>query len=247
MSMLAAQVILHPTVSDGLKVLSTTLGRDKVYRAIQFFARFLAWYLISRGQSLEAARWNALKNHLGTARKLLRLGKPVEHLQAALRTAQTTGEIKEQVTMIGRQLGYFGFLAYDALVWANAIRFITLKPDTAKAVNKTSNRFWLAGITFSILHCIFKTARLTSEAQALRFADEKDIGGDNVRQTRLYGLNAVRNATRRQLLMDVLDFWIPAANLELVHFNDGFLGLCGLATSLLALQAQWGSITSAKK
>ena len=87
---------------------------------------------------------------------VLRLGKPVEHLQAALRAAQTTGEIKEQVTMIGRQLGYFGFLAYDALVWANAVRFITLKPDTAKAVNKTSNRFWLAGITFSLLHCTFK-------------------------------------------------------------------------------------------
>lgn len=87
---------------------------------------------------------------------VLRLGKPVEHLQAALRTAQTTGEIKEQVTTIGRQLGYFGFLAYDTLVWANAVRFITLKPDTAKAVNKTSNRFWLAGISFSILNCIFK-------------------------------------------------------------------------------------------
>ena len=33
-------------------------------------------------------------------------------------------------------------------------------------------------------------ARLTSEAQALRGANEKDIGGGNVRETRLYGLNA---------------------------------------------------------
>lgn len=41
--------------------------------------------------------------------------------------------------------------------------------------------------------------------------------------------NRVRNATRRQFIMDVLDFWIPAANLELVHLNDGFLGLCGYA------------------
>jgi Peroxisomal biogenesis factor 11 (PEX11) len=41
----------------------------------------------------------------------------LEHLQAALRAAQTTGDVKEQLTTIARQLGYFGYLTYDAVVW----------------------------------------------------------------------------------------------------------------------------------
>lgn len=53
---------------------------------------------------------------------VLRLGKPFEHLQSALRAAQSTGDIKEQLMTISRQLGYFGYLTYDAVVWVCARR-----------------------------------------------------------------------------------------------------------------------------
>lgn len=99
----------------------------------------------------------------------------MEHLQAALRAAQSASDLKEQLTTIARQLGYFGYLAYDAVVWvcarhlrktnlinvfpqANAIKFITLKPETSQKVQKISNRFWLAGILFSLTHGILKVS-----------------------------------------------------------------------------------------
>jgi peroxin-11B len=44
----------------------------------------------------------------------------MEHLQSALRAAQTTGELKEQLTTIARQLSYFGYLAYDTIIWVGA-------------------------------------------------------------------------------------------------------------------------------
>ena len=47
----------------------------------------------------------------------MRLGKPMEHLQAALRAVTTSAPAAEQITTIGRQLGYFGYLTNDALVW----------------------------------------------------------------------------------------------------------------------------------
>jgi peroxin-11B len=100
----------------------------------------------------------------------------LEHLQAALRAAQTTGDLKEQLTTIARQLGYFGYLAYDAVVWvgtstlthdqfdecvslqANTIKLISLKPEVSQKVQRISNRFWLAGILFSITHAVFKVS-----------------------------------------------------------------------------------------
>ena len=90
----------------------------QVYRAVQNFARFYAWFLVSRGASkVDVAEWNALKSHLATARKLMRLGKPIEHLQAALRTALAPGPAAEQLTAVARQLAYFIYLSLDALAW----------------------------------------------------------------------------------------------------------------------------------
>lgn len=89
MATVASQVILHPAVSHSLKILSTTVGRDKVrvghlgiystahcskrhfkvYRAVQNFARFYAWLLLSSGNKADATKWNALKSHLALGRK----------------------------------------------------------------------------------------------------------------------------------------------------------------------------------
>ncbi|KAI0082178.1 peroxisomal biogenesis factor [Panus rudis PR-1116 ss-1] len=247
MATIASQVILHPVVSQSLRVGATTLGRDKLYRAVQYFARFLAWYLVSRGYKIQGARWNALKSHLALARKLLRLGKPVEHLQAALRALQTPADAGEQITTIGRQIAYFGYLTYDAIVWANAVKFFNLSPSTAEKVNRTANRFWLAGILFSITHGLLKAGRLANEAKLLSGPQawaEKGLEVD--RETKLQTLAAQRASTRQQFIIDILDVWIPAANLGLVNFNDGILGIFGLITSLIALRQQWLNVNGKK-
>ncbi len=36
-----------------------------------------------------------------------------------------------------------------------------------------------------------------------------------------------RDATRQQFIIDLLDVWIPAANLGVVNLNDGILGIFG--------------------
>ncbi|KAI0732255.1 peroxisomal biogenesis factor 11 [Fomitopsis betulina] len=239
MSTVASQVILHPTVSQSLKVLSTTLGRDKLYRAVQYFSRFLAWYLISRGYKIQGARWNALKSHLTLARKLMRLGKPLEHLQAALNAAEVAAEPGEQIATICRQLGYFGYLTYDALVWANAIKFFNFKPSTAEKISKNANRFWLAGILFSITHGLLKAGRLANEAKKLQSANLTEKGQDVDRDAKLRVLLTTRDATRYQFIIDLLDVWVPASNLGYTNLNDGFLGIFGLITSLMAFRQQW--------
>ncbi|KZT30519.1 peroxisomal biogenesis factor 11 [Neolentinus lepideus HHB14362 ss-1] len=242
MTSISSQVILHPAVSQSIKLGSTTLGRDKLYRAVQYFSRFLAWFLLSRGHKEQAAKWNALKSHLALGRKLMRIGKPVEHLQAVLRAVQaySASETREQITTIGRQLAYFGYLTYDTIVWANAVKFITLKPDTAQKINKTSNRFWLAGILLSITHGLLKAGRLANEAKKLRSkSSEKDIGTEADRELKQRTLELARSGTRQQFIIDILDVWVPAANLGLVNLNDGILGIFGFITSVIALRQQW--------
>ncbi|OBZ78811.1 Peroxisomal membrane protein PMP30B [Grifola frondosa] len=228
MSSVASQVVLHPTVSHSLKVLSTTLGRDKTYRAVQYFSRFFAWLLITRGYKIQAARWNALKSHLALGRKLMRLGKPVENLQALLRAIQTPGDAGERITMIGRQLGYFAYLSFDAIVWANSIKFITLKPSTSQKVNKLTNQFWFSGLVFSIAHSLLKAGRLANETKALQSNQTwTDKGLEAEREVKLHHLQVARDSVRHQFVIDLLDVWIPATNIGLVNLNDGVLGILG--------------------
>lgn len=57
-------------VQPWLKFTATTVGRDKIYRAVQYFSRFLAWYLLRQGSSKETvARFNNLKKTLALSRK----------------------------------------------------------------------------------------------------------------------------------------------------------------------------------
>ncbi len=49
----------------------------------------------------------------------MRLGKPMEHLQSAAKAALAPGTPVEQITTIGRQLGYFGYLTFDSFVWVS--------------------------------------------------------------------------------------------------------------------------------
>ncbi|KAH7106715.1 peroxisomal biogenesis factor 11 [Auriculariales sp. MPI-PUGE-AT-0066] len=240
-------VVLHPHATRSLKVLSTTLGRDKLYRAVQYFARFFAWVLLQQGDKLEAARWNALKGHLASARKLLRLFKPVEHLQLAIKGSQSSlirTSPAEQYLAVLRQLAYAGYLSFDALVWANSIRFLNFPADKATKYLKTSLRFWLAGILFSLGSSILKTRRIEAESRAIRAAarapvGEKDISKEAEITTRVKVLRADRTAVRTQMVIDSLDVFLPASGLGLVNINDGAAGVFGLVTSLLALRASW--------
>ncbi|KIP12609.1 hypothetical protein PHLGIDRAFT_27380 [Phlebiopsis gigantea 11061_1 CR5-6] len=242
----AQQVVLHPTVSQSLKVLGTTLGRDKTYRAVQYFARFLAWLLLSRGYKIEAARWNALKNHLALGRKLMRLGKPMEHAQAAMRAALAPGVPAEQITTIGRQLSYFGYLFHDTLVWANAVKFYNLKPSTSARVGKLANQFWLSGILFSITFGLLKAGRLANEAKQLQSSAWSEKGAEVDRNVKLQANLAARADARYQFIIDLLDIWIPATNLGFVNINDGVVGIFGVISSLMGLRQQWLAATGKK-
>ena len=57
-------------IEPWLKFTSTTVGRDKAYRLVQYFTRFLAYYMAHQGSKKETIEKVArLSVALGTARK----------------------------------------------------------------------------------------------------------------------------------------------------------------------------------
>lgn len=158
--MVADAVIYHPTVSHYLKFVATTVGRDKLLRTVQYFARFYAWYLFrTNALKSQIAPWDAVKKQFGLTRKILRIGKNVEHLRAAAVAADAkTMDPVLRYAAVGRQMGYAGYLTLDmaTVLDAAGIR----KSGSAKKFQKEAYRFWAMGLLCSVVAQTYTLYRL---------------------------------------------------------------------------------------
>ncbi|KAG9253732.1 peroxisomal biogenesis factor 11 [Emericellopsis atlantica] len=230
--MVADALVYHPSVAHYLKFLSTTLGRDKLLRTIQYFARFYAWYLLRTNATPAAiAPWTATKKQFGLVRKFLRIGKNIEHLKAA--ATATDAKSMDPVlryTTVGRQLGYAGYLTFDAgtVLDAAGIR----KWEGAKRLQTEAYRFWAMGLTFSVVAQVYTLWKLKQREAKV---DKKD--GEGVVESKR--ITVERAVSKMQLTSDLCDLTVPLSALAWVNFDDGVVGLAGTVSSLIGVYNQW--------
>lgn len=230
--MVADALVYHPSVAHYLRFVATTVGRDKLLRTIQYFARFYAWYLArTNGLPTQIAPWDALKKQFGLTRKLLRIGKNVEHFKAAAAASDAkTLDPVLRYAAVGRQLGYAGYLSFDAATVLDSVGAV--KSPRAKTYQREAYRFWAFGLAFSILAQSYTLYRLRQREAKV---DKKE--GEGVVESKRISLE--RAASRLQLLSDVCDLTVPSTALGWASFDDGFVGLAGTVSSLIGVYTQW--------
>jgi len=233
----------HPVITHALAYSSTVVGRDKIYRAIQYWSRFYAWYLHRKGYSNESIEpWAALKSHLGTARKLMRIGKNIEHLKAAaigIKDQSLKNDILRYLGVL-RQLGYGGYLTLDVASWAYSVKFITL--NNPKKVAEDANRLWAVGLIASIVAGLYKLH--INLATAKEIAAGEKTGPNNIQVRRL---QSDRSAIFYQLIQDSMDITIPGSALSYLKLDDGLVGLAGLISSFMGARTQWKKVAPKTK
>ena len=109
------------------------MGRDKLLRTIQYFSRFYAWYLLRTNYSQSTITpFEAIKKQFSLARKLLRVGKNVEHFQAAAAAADAKNmDPVLRYCAVGRQLGYALYLTLDTITYVSVAILATLPPPSS--------------------------------------------------------------------------------------------------------------------
>jgi peroxin-11B len=255
--MVADALIYHPTVSHYLKFVATTVGRDKLLRTLQYFARFYAWYLLrTNAPNASIAPWDAIKKQFGAARKLMRVGKNVEHLKAAAiaSDAKTMDPVLRYAT-VGRQLGYAGYLTCDMATLLDSLG--VRKWEGAKRLQREAYRFWAMGLLCSVVAQVYTQYRLKQREARV---DKKD--GEGVVESKRLALSVLissfpldsrvspvhitdmlvtreRAASRLQLASDLCDLTAPTSALGWIGFDDGIVGLAGTTSSLIGLYLQW--------
>lgn len=239
--MVADALVYHPTVAHYLKFVATTTGRDKVMRLLQYFARFYAWYLLrTNGTRAEIAPYEGIKKSFGQARKLLRVGKNIEHVKAAAvafdsisaarKTGGSGGDPVLKYAALGRQLGYAGYLSADLLTVPTTLGI--KKWEGAPRAGREASRFWAMGLACSIVAQLYTLRQLR-----LREAKVDKKEGEGVVEAKKIALE--RYSSQLQLLSDLCDLTIPTSALGWTKFDDGFVGLAGTVSSLIGIYNQW--------
>ncbi|KAF9172360.1 Peroxisomal membrane protein PMP27 [Mortierella sp. AD011] len=224
-------------VKPWLKFTATTVGRDKLYRGVQYFSRFLAWFLLRSGATKETVtRFDNLKKTLALSRKC----KPIEHFESAMTAMSLTEEIIRFFT-VGKQLCYAGYLAFDALVFldgAGAYKF-----QNIKRYIELSNKFWLSGIIFSFLGGLYKTRHIQIRRETASRGLKHHVESEKLNaRAEVKAIEREQHEVNKHLLQDALDMLIPSTSLGYVDLDDGLVGLIGTVTSIMGAQAHWAKV-----
>ncbi|MCJ1242047.1 Peroxisomal membrane protein PMP27 [Varicellaria rhodocarpa] len=230
--MVADALVYHPTVAHYLRFVATTVGRDKLLRTLQYFSRFYAWYLFrTNAPTRLIAPWEAIKKQFGLSRKLLRVGKNVEHFKAAATAADSKGiDPVLKYCAVGRQLGYAMYLSCDTITYLDVSGIRPLA--SAKRLQREAYKAWLTGLTFNVVAGFYTLWQLRQREQKI---DKKD--GEGVVESKK--LQRDRTSTNQQLISDLCDMTIPGSALGYVNLDDGIVGLAGSVSSLIAVWNTW--------
>ncbi|KAK9479109.1 peroxisomal biogenesis factor 11 [Lipomyces japonicus] len=230
--MVADALIYHPSISHLLRFFDTTVGRDKLMRVVQYFARFYLAYLSrTGGAKLTIDAWRVLMGQFSTARKILRVGKPLQHVKAAATAFDNkTADAVIRYAQVGRQLAYAAYLSTDALVLLNGTKVYALK--NPQRIQRLYYKFWLAGIIFSVSGTVYKLVGLSKREASLAKQSEKDFAA--IKKVKTDKAN-----TTQQIVLDVLDSSIPLSGLQYISIDDGLVGIAGIVSSLIGATAQW--------
>jgi hypothetical protein len=193
--------------------------------------------------------YNAVKKQFGTTRKILRIGKFLEHLKAAAVALDNKNPVDPvlKYLAVGRQLGYAGYLTLDAVTIIDVIG--VRKLASAKRLQESAYRSWAAGLVFSTIAGIYTLVRLQEREKTInRKEGEGVVEAKKIEKYVFVGAvnggdaNAIlreRSAARIQLLSDVCDLAVPLSAVGILNLDDGLVGISGTVSSLIGVWSQW--------
>ncbi|XP_074469579.1 peroxisomal membrane protein 11B [Sebastes fasciatus] len=231
---------------------SQSQAKERIIRAAQYACTLLGYTLQKGGVAAELHKTiSQLEAHMSLTRKLLRLGNSVEALEAAKRAIHLSDSVLRLCLTISH-LNKAMYFACDNVLWAGKTGLIS-NLDQHKW-SQRSFRYYLFALILNLTRDVYEL-RLLVDCEA-RHRATKSSPPPNP-STTLPADHSSSTSTpaawlRRQLhllvtvlygnpplLLDLLknscDIFIPLDRLGIYPTGSGFVGACGLASSVLSI------------
>ncbi|CAR26880.1 hypothetical protein ZYGR_0I01520 [Zygosaccharomyces rouxii] len=224
--MVADSVVYHPTINKLINFLDNGAGREKCLRLLQYLARFLA------AQTLSPLA-KALQGQFTIVRKFLRFLKPLNSLQAAakLYDNKLTSDGIVRIFNIIKQLSFAGYLSLDQINLFRILRVVPTTRFTGKLVPKMANLCWLSALVSGMVCDLRQVSLSQSKITALAVNDDE--------KKLLSKAYKDRYSASRKFVWDATDLFMVLNNLGYLRYQEGYVALAGVFTSLFGLQDTW--------
>ena len=114
----------------------------------------------------------------------------------------------------------------------STIGVFRMSPKTTARLTRDSQKLWLSGIAFSLVHGAYQLQTLRErESSAKTTEAEGKLETEKVRRE--------RRAVETQLILDGCDFLVPASGLGYLGVDEGIVGIAGIVSSIIGLKQAW--------
>ncbi|KAM6434618.1 peroxisomal membrane protein 11B [Liasis olivaceus] len=224
-------------------------AKERVFRAAQYACTLLSYALQKNGAGPDfLARIKQLEAHLSLGRKLFRLGNSADALEAAKRAIHLS-DIVLRFCITVSHLNRAMYFACDNILWAGKSGLIP-HMDQEKW-SQRSFRYYLFALIMNLSRDAYEI-RLLMEHEMNgkyhkgscrndRFAPGEDHRFQQLALRLKLQLCLLAQVLRKNppLLLDVMknacDIFIPLDKLGMYKSSSGFVGLCGLTSSILSI------------
>ena len=137
--------------SDTLnKFLTTTIGRDRTNRLIQYLCKLLI-ALSSSPETL--GKLNSLHSQVSNTRKVMRIGRQLEFYKNAHKASNIEDDVV-RMTIIVKNAGLGLWGLHDTIGWLHSAKLLTL--DDPKKNAQRGFRYWQLALVASLIHNLHK-------------------------------------------------------------------------------------------
>lgn len=230
-------------------------AKERVLRAAQYACTLLGYTLQKGGAAAELRKTiSQLEAHMSLTRKLLRLGNSVEALEAAKRAIHLSDSVLRLCLTISH-LNRAMYFACDNVLWAGKTGLIS-NLDQHKW-SQRSFRYYLFALILNLTRDVYELRLLIeceerSRAAKSQPADHLSSPSSSPAAPAAIAVPVISAWLRRRLhllvtvlysnpplLLDLLknscDIFIPLDRLGIYPTGSGFVGACGLASSVLSI------------
>ena len=197
---------------------STTVGRDKVFRFIQYFSRFVSNTIEDK---MLIEKLKSVISSASTTRKWLRLFRldfytPLLSFIEGNRQIDSVLQNLDFIRNISMQL----FFYCDHALLFNTLKLYTPSKDVLAQLKKSHMKFWAIGIMLNMLKHLHVYSIYPKKKQ-----DKKSFIMDH-----------------KKFLMDFIDLLIPLTSLGYLKFSDSHVGIFGSITALNGAYEQYKKV-----
>lgn len=245
-------------ILEGLVKFNTqTNGRDRIFRLLQYSSKFFGWTAEKCNYDKGAIiKLKNLEYSLGTARKLLRLGRFIDVLYGAFKSIHNPN-LLIRFTLTMAKINSAIYYLNDHVVWLGRVGLVKVNQESW---SKRGNRYWFYSLVLVLLRDIYELwllinidMRIRSHCSILSSSDSHPSLGTEfcLRSYPSAGFQMDSNPfnmfkpvsdfafDHRDVVLDTVknlcDLMIPLGSMGYAKLSPGLVGLCGIISSLIGI------------